>query len=406
MRNVVGNPVSGEDFFGREDELGNLIRLITNGNHTLIKSPRRVGKSSLVAEASRILRERGWKTIEIDVQQCTDEANFLKVIAEAIEESEVDLPQDTLEKISGKLSDLRKSLAGFKGGVAGVNLEVPEFSENWEDASGQLRSALKRLAKHRDKTLLTMDELPIFLSELSTQPDGEQRVKKILNWLRSVRIACGTNLPWVFCGSIGLNNFVRKRDLDGTINDFADVYVGVMSCEEATNLLEKLVASSNELSVLPESVINRILEKIGWLLPYYLQLMFHSLLSVSPRSNDFPTVADVDAAYKIAIKADSLRHWSSRLNQLLSSKEQKIAKGLLDAISTQPNGIVEDKLLNLQMQASPGSDSNEMRDEISGVLKLLEDDGYLHFDNGKFAFRSFLLRDHWLHEIGGKRPNL
>ena len=153
-------------------------------------------------------------------------------------------------------------------------------------------------------------------------------------------------------------------------------------------------------------MINRILEKIGWLLPYYLQLMFHSLLSVSPRSNDFPTVADVDAAYKIAIKADSLRHWSSRLNQLLSSKEQKIAKGLLDAISTQPNGIVEDKLLNLQMQASPGSDSNEMRDEISGVLKLLEDDGYLHFDNGKFAFRSFLLRDHWLHEIGGKRPNL
>ena len=398
MRNVVGNPVSGDDFYGRDIELASLIRLICNGNHTLIKSPRRVGKSSIVAEASRQLKSQRWVIVEIDVQHCTDESNFLRAISESIEESGVEIPLGAYEKISVKLTEMRRILAGFKGGAGGVSLEVPEFSETWEYASGQLRSHLKRLAKTGCKILVTMDELPIFLSELAGRPDGEQRIKNILNWLRGVRTACGSNLSWVMCGSIGLNNFVKERDLDGTINDFADLHVGVISKEEAIGLLNELVGSSPDMSALPTPVIEEIISKVGWLLPYYLQLMFHSLLSVSPRSEEFPDQSDVDAAYKIAIRADSLRHWSSRLTQLLTPDKKRRAKLILDCVSTHPAGVTRDELLNVLLRSSPGVDSDEMSIRLRDILKLLEDDGYLHLANDKVAFRSFLLRDHWKRE--------
>lgn len=47
MRNIVGKPVSGADFFGREGELQSLIEALRN-QHVLLLAPRRVGKTSLL----------------------------------------------------------------------------------------------------------------------------------------------------------------------------------------------------------------------------------------------------------------------------------------------------------------------------------------------------------------------
>jgi DNA polymerase III delta prime subunit len=77
MQNITGNPVDGEDFFGRKDELKQLRNAVEAGNHVLLVGPRRVGKSSLVAELSRELANDGWSPIKVDVQHTADEAAFL-----------------------------------------------------------------------------------------------------------------------------------------------------------------------------------------------------------------------------------------------------------------------------------------------------------------------------------------
>jgi AAA+ ATPase superfamily predicted ATPase len=43
MKNIIGKPVAGENFFGRERELQELSR-ISEDEHVLLLAPRRVGK--------------------------------------------------------------------------------------------------------------------------------------------------------------------------------------------------------------------------------------------------------------------------------------------------------------------------------------------------------------------------
>ncbi len=187
MRNITGNPVSGDDFHGRESELKNLRRTIENGNHVLVLAPRRVGKSSLVEECERRLTEDGWQVVSVDVQHAEAEAGFLQLLYEGIAESPAKLEKTALEGLKHGITQFRSIPRGFKGGAAGIQVEFSENETGWEDAANPLRSQIKRLAKSTTKTLFAMDELPIFLNKLLQRPDGQRRVERILNWLRSVR---------------------------------------------------------------------------------------------------------------------------------------------------------------------------------------------------------------------------
>ena len=42
---IVGSPVTGEDFFDREQELRELVGLIRQGAHVMVTAPRRIGKT-------------------------------------------------------------------------------------------------------------------------------------------------------------------------------------------------------------------------------------------------------------------------------------------------------------------------------------------------------------------------
>ena len=92
MQNITGNPVDGDDFFGRKDELCQLRSSVEAGNHVLLVGPRRVGKSSLVAELARQLAKAGWTPVKVDVQHTADEAAFLHEIHESIRQTGVKLP--------------------------------------------------------------------------------------------------------------------------------------------------------------------------------------------------------------------------------------------------------------------------------------------------------------------------
>jgi predicted AAA+ superfamily ATPase len=58
LTNQLGRPVSGEDFFDREDKLNQIWQLLHDSNNLLLLAPRRVGKTSLMtrlgAQAARI----------------------------------------------------------------------------------------------------------------------------------------------------------------------------------------------------------------------------------------------------------------------------------------------------------------------------------------------------------------
>ncbi len=69
--------VRKEDFCNREKELEDLLRFAKNGNHIVLFSPRRYGKSSLVTLALDLLGQEEFLTVYIDLFPVTSEQDFI-----------------------------------------------------------------------------------------------------------------------------------------------------------------------------------------------------------------------------------------------------------------------------------------------------------------------------------------
>jgi hypothetical protein len=403
MQNITGNPVDGDDFFGREDELLLLKQDIEAGNHILLLGPRRVGKSSLIAELSRRLAAENWISVRVDVQHTTDEGAFLHEIQEAVKKTGIKLP--LLAQATSAIQRFLTAARGAKITVAGSGVELKDGPAEWESAAGSLKSLIATLPEDNRRVLIAIDELPIFLTKLLEAPDGPTRVRSILDWLRSVRQMTGRRMPWILCGSIGLDSFVAKHGLEGSINELLPMPIDAITPMQAAALLKRLGERPAHACPISNDVANLMIQKVGWLAPYYLQLLFHALKSrpASSRTASFPSEKDVDDAY-LALLSPHHRvhfgHWDSRLGDLLDGNEEAAAKLILAHLSGYPGGRTLEQLRSVLAQASPQADAGKLDKQLRSVLEFLERDGYLGRISDRWAFRSFLLRDYWHRRFG------
>jgi len=85
----VGPPVEGDDFYGREAELQYAWKYhISKGVSLLLSAPRRVGKSSFAKKMIEIAKGYGWKTLYLDVEGISTEAEFVKLFKEGLQSVE------------------------------------------------------------------------------------------------------------------------------------------------------------------------------------------------------------------------------------------------------------------------------------------------------------------------------
>jgi len=111
--------VTGEDFIDRESELREFITSALSGIHLLLESPRRLGKSSLVAEAFRRI---GSKAVcaHVDVYGATSEAAFASSLLANLGEALPRLPAgEALSLVREHLPSLRpRVLMAERGKIA------------------------------------------------------------------------------------------------------------------------------------------------------------------------------------------------------------------------------------------------------------------------------------------------
>ena len=75
MRKAGGIWVDGDKFFDREAELEALTERVQEGTHTLLTAQRRMGKTSLVRELLRRLKDSGQcETIFVDLESAATPA--------------------------------------------------------------------------------------------------------------------------------------------------------------------------------------------------------------------------------------------------------------------------------------------------------------------------------------------
>ena len=83
IKNRVGKPVTGDDFFDRAREQRSLWNRIDTDN-VLLLAPRRVGKTSLMYRLRDTAEQHGFRAVYLSVAGERDELGFVRALYEAI----------------------------------------------------------------------------------------------------------------------------------------------------------------------------------------------------------------------------------------------------------------------------------------------------------------------------------
>jgi hypothetical protein len=392
MRNVTGSPVEHDDFFDRPRDLARLQRELANGANLLLTAPRRVGKTSLVLRLCELERQAGRCAVFMNVEGCHDELAFAEKLVDGLSES--GLQPEPLARVSLAFRKARQALSGLKVGAAGVDMEMGSTEDPDHSTLGRaVESILRRIESGGKPVLLAIDEMPELLLALVRDEHGTERVSRLLHWLRALRQTYRQNVRWLFLGSIGLDSFVDDRHLRKAINDLTPLNLEALDAEEADRFLSRLGQSNG----LPLSTAQRVLiiERVGWPLPHHLQIVFHALIdSGSTQAND----ADIDAAFAHLLLPGNLSQfdtWRQRLQEQFGQSDAAAAKDVLRHLCQHPPGRDRTQVLNALMSTRQTADPVAVEDQLTRLLLMLQRDGYLLESGGRYAFRSFLLREYW-----------
>ena len=383
VSNKIGPPVEGNDFFGREKEIRLANKLLDRDHSLLLSAPRRIGKSSLAKKLIDEKKKQGWKCVYIDLEETDTEDGFLRLVIDAFSNNEI---------WRQVVSDAAKGLKSIFNKIEKVSVGPVEFDLGQREEKENLYKNLKELVNHEKDTFIVVDELTLFLGILNKTRNGVEKVTYILNWLRSLRQVKGTKIRWLFCGSVGLRNFTSSKNLSYTINDLTEFSLDELDRKEASGLLLEL--SKSEKIRMSNNVIDYILDKLSWNIPYFIQVIFSKL---SEEYYEELTTDSVDAAYKKLCSENYLGTWSERL---VEYQEYELpARQILKVLSTQPSGVERNVLLDRLMTGQDSSKVESVDLILSKTLDMLENDGYIMRNGSLRTFRSPLLRDYWLNKF-------
>lgn len=394
VHNCVGSPVTGGDFFGRKEEQRRCWESLES-DHILLLAPRRVGKTSLMLRLQEGAFANEFEASYLSGADAEDEAAFVQKLFEAVGGLKV------WRKVWQQLADspagqILRRIQKVEMGDFALELQGAE-REQWPFLGERLARALDQ---QDGKCLLLVDEVPVFvLRLLRLDPSGE-RARRFLTWFRGLRQRSGRTggLRWLLAGSIGLDTVAGRLNLGDTINDLRLFPLGPFPPEVADQLMGAL--SVTHRLPLSEDVRRHVLNRIGWTIPYYVQLVFAELLEMCGERIE-ATPAHVDQAFENLLKPSKkayFDYWRQRLVEELGRPDADHALTLLNSIAAPEQGASRSTLT--QAIGKKIQDVGERKEKLRYLLDVLESDGYIvQDDDDRFLFRSPLLREFWVRRV-------
>ena len=377
----TGPPVEGNDFYGREAELQYAWKYhILKGISLLLSAPRRVGKSSFSKRMLKLAEEKGWNVLYLDLQGIGTEKQFANLFKDKLKsEKWWERTKSKMEETTLKLFD---SIEDFE--VAGNKISIN--SDAWRSNE---YDKIQKIIESTDEILIVLDELTVFLNDLLKEENGKKRVEDFLEWLRKFRQISGTKVHWIFCSSIGIVNFASMHQLSKHLNDVHPFPIGAFTETEAKDFIFRLDVS--EKLQFDEENIQYILDKLKWHLPFFIQILVEKinfLVCVEGRqfSNDI-----IDEAFNRLLIEKHFNTWDERLKEY--DGYESIAREILKLCTSDDGRSRKNLLANLSSAKTYNIEKIET--DLAKLLEMLQNDGYLMENAGKYIFRSPLLRDFW-----------
>ena len=399
LRKAGGNWVEGDRFFDREVEIEALLERVGDGVHTLVTAQRRMGKTSLVRELLRRLRDQGdFATVFVDLEDVATGADAVVEIAAAAREvrSTWGRVRDWIGQAPGAAVDRIDELGMNE---LRVKLRARLDAGNWRSKGDAVFASL---AESRRPVVLAIDELPILVNRLlqghdyEMTPERRRDADEFLSWLRKNGQAHGRQIPMIVSGSVGLEPILKRAELSAHANIFAPFDLKPWDEETAIGCLGQLAASYGLR--LPEDVCREMCFRLRCCVPHHVQLFFdkfHEHLRRAGRRE--ATLEDVPRVYSEEMLGARgqihLEHYESRLRMVLGDQGYSVAIDLLTEAAVR-DGVLGDRSI-AQCGAYVSSLPDRVTIRVTDVLHVLEHDGYLTRHEDGYRFVSGLVEDWW-----------
>jgi uncharacterized protein len=410
MKKTVGNWVTGERFWDREEEIPLFVELLDEGAHILLVAPRRVGKTSLMHEVARRVDDR-YICLYVDLQK-----------SESSVDAMVELGAATLPHLglwARTKETFRNTLAGVESlGIDEVHVKLRDgLAGDWQPKGERL---LEGIAASEKPVVLFLDELPILVNRLLKGPERKmtaerkQRADAFVSFLRAQSIKHKGKIRFVVAGSIGLQPVLRQAGLSATMNTFTPFELRAWDGYVAIRCIEALAAEYK--MTLADGVPQHMVSLLGSSIPHHVQMFFAHLYTDARRGAALRAgVDDVDRVYQSSMLSSrghaELSHFVERLEMVLDPDDLPLALDLLteaavtgaltlDAIRTLAAEYAPDRPRRIGFVTSAGGAAAPGIEEVRGILDIFEHDGYLEPRGSAYAFVSSLVRDWWKARFG------
>lgn len=367
MKIQAGKPVTGRDLIGREKEVALVSELLQQGQSVVLIAPRRFGKTSIVLEVLRRLKNQGHFTAYVDIFAVPGIRHLSEQITSSV------LANKKLEKT---FRDIRKNIGQV---VKNVELKqvVEDFefilkytspdSDEWELLSESIDFIDNFTGKYRKDIFCGLDEFGDI-----DKLDGDNIVK-----LFRSKIQVQQNSAYIFSGSSESmmdSLFARKNAPFYRLARIIEL--GYIHKDAFRKYLENAFRRTG-IKAGP-GVIDEILEFTKGH-PYYTQLILQHIyvtqtLSAKPLSFNMKTI----------------------LEELLVAEKNYLEK-LWEEISARK----EHRMVTMKIAEGAGSVYAELDHKsinVARTLKALRGSGYvLKSEKGRYELADPLFR-HWIRE--------
>lgn len=394
-----GNWVDGDRFWGRDVELQLFLGKLEAGGNLRMTAQRRMGKTSLMREAFRCLKEKGETIplfVDLEDAKCAEDAIVELGIAAGEHKRAAakvrEVFRNSLSAVVDRLEEL--SIAEVK-----LKLRAGLTESSWQDKGEQLVANLASLGK---PVVLFLDELPILVNRILRDPvsraitnSSKHKADIFMSWLRRISSLHQGRIAMVLTGSIGLEPILHQAGLSATINNFEAFILEPWSEETAIGCLEAL---GNQYRLQYEDgVVREMVKLLGCCIPHHVQLFFDKVRASCSRNRDQCCPLEIARwVYKQQMLGNAaqaeLSHYEERLEQTLDKETYPLALDMLTEAAVR--GRLTLQAVRAFEQFYPALDGRTV-DVQNQLLRILEHDGYLTRKRDGYVFVSSLLKDWW-----------
>lgn len=391
LKTTTGSPAEGEEkFFPRSLITKKIWRKLNNGEHLLITAPRRVGKTTILKDMVNNPQD-GYIVKYIIVQSVDKENEFYKLLFnELVEDERVFSRAERYSKqASATVKNYIQKIKSF--GLNDISIDHTLSL----DYANELKKLIYSIDNDCKRIVIIIDEYPhavenILKDDLAA---GIHFLQANREYRQDSRISSKVN--FIYTGSIGLGNIVKKIDQSNLVTDLAPVPIPPLTKDEATELIQCLIRGFEKFDSskieLKDEIIDYLIRKIDWLIPYYIQIIIDELFEMHEEGIVLEQAAADQALQRIIknrYKYDNyFEHWKSRLKAAFDKNEQyKLALDLLNQLSA--DAVVDTYNFHDLAVKHAVVDSQYVR----GVLEY---DGYINEHETVFRFNSPILKAWW-----------